>query len=149
MNLLAFCHFWVNFVLSQKKVKQNLNSWYASHSRVVASDILTDFTSLTTNQVWGLQKTLQGCIWWIVTFEKWRLMSDLTSSCSIPLQGHHQLIGRNYLQLYHSMQRNSQYSPGKWYWNRHLVMRDGEMMRSDCEACQILFSHCLLWRWPV
>ena len=31
-------------------------------SRLVASDVLTDFTSLTTNQLLGLQKTLQWCI---------------------------------------------------------------------------------------
>ena len=34
-------------------------------SRLVASDVLTDFSSLTTNQLFGLQKTLQWCISWI------------------------------------------------------------------------------------
>ena len=34
-------------------------------SWLIASDVLTDFTSLTTNQLLGLQKTLQLCISWI------------------------------------------------------------------------------------
>ena len=40
-------------------------SLFGPISRLVASDVLTDFTSLTTNQLLGLQKTFQWCISWI------------------------------------------------------------------------------------
>ena len=38
---------------------------HGANSRLVGSDVLTDFTSLTTNQLLDLQKTLQWCVSWI------------------------------------------------------------------------------------
>ena len=35
---------------------------HGPNSQLVASDVLTDFTSLATDQLLGLQKTLQWCI---------------------------------------------------------------------------------------
>ena len=44
----------------------HLTLHHGPNSRLVASDALTDFTSLTTNQLLGLQKTLHWCISWIM-----------------------------------------------------------------------------------
>ena len=44
----------------------HLTLHHGPSSRLVTSDVLTDFTSLITNQLLGLQKTLQWCISWIV-----------------------------------------------------------------------------------